>query len=103
MGTSLTVLAEPTTSTNKHRIKYDRHQQQTHNVGPEYLQTFITNKGTQQNETRCVPCGGLTRSQTERRSKPPTNIDKTLRHSFTDERTQFGHAKRMNLNMETSL
>ncbi|XP_044010592.1 beclin-1-like protein A isoform X2 [Aphidius gifuensis] len=101
--------AEPTTSsTNKHRIKYDRNQQQTHNVEPEYLQTFITNKGTQQNETRClittnVPCGGLTRSQTERRPKPPTKIDKTQRHSFTDERTQFGHAKRMNFNMETSL
>lgn len=115
LGSSLTVLAEPSTSTSTNKCKIEnsnsKHHQRTLSIEPQYLK-FITptnhdsnnSQTTSGNSIRCknVP-SGLSRSLTERRSKPPTRYDKTLRRSFTDERTEFSATKRMNLNMETSL
>ncbi|XP_015119172.1 uncharacterized protein LOC107042588 [Diachasma alloeum] len=114
LGRSLTVLAEcePASQIPCHRRRSKRFvHQRTMSIEPEYLQFFTAsgdNNKTQQtgSTTRCfvaaAPPPGLTRSLTERRSKPSRH-DRTLRRSFTDERTEFGPPRRMNLNMETSL
>ncbi|XP_063980300.1 uncharacterized protein LOC135164143 isoform X2 [Diachasmimorpha longicaudata] len=114
LGRSLTVLAEcePTPHLPPHRRRSKRFvHQRTMSIEPEYLRFFTTsgdNNRSQQTEStaRCFVAGasssGLTRSLTERRSKPSQH-DRTLRRSFTDERTEFGSSRRMNINMETSL
>ncbi|XP_011311303.1 uncharacterized protein [Fopius arisanus] len=114
LGRSLTVLAEEETTPqgppHRRRSKRLMHQR-TMSIEPEYLQFFTPSGDGDKNQqtgstTRCfvttAPPHGLTRSLTERRSKPIRH-DRTLRRSFTDERTEFGPPRRMNLNMETSL
>lgn len=121
LGRSLSVLAECDTSlanisANKRsknkRFKHHR----TLSIEPEHLQFFSTSDNT--NSASAQPINGapcyvaaaapthrLTRSLTERKPKSVNSQpDKILlRRSFTDERTDFGPSRRMNLNMETSL
>ncbi|XP_034945499.1 uncharacterized protein [Chelonus insularis] len=128
LGQSLTVLEESKASSNNsnsnsnnnfiinnitHKCKNKprfKHHHRTMSDEPEFSKIFSSsddpncsrnNEITTSSSNRFIT-SGLTRSLTERRPKPPIR-DKYFRHSFTDERTDLGPAKRINLNMETSL